>query len=171
MHKEMMEQAQGDRAAQPWSAEQANAWRARTHAMSPWLPVAMQGLVALLLLACSMVPDWSKSTRLSLVWGVLSGLLPSLLCVAGYRITTWMLRGLPYGTQAVLGLASIFCWELVKLLLSVALLILAGRMVLNLHWLTMLLAFVVVVKAYWLAFLWDRLRKPKAAQTVFKTGI
>lgn len=70
-----------------------------------------------------------------------------------------------------MGFVSILCWELVKLLLSVALLVVASRVVPNLHWLAMLLAFVVVVKAYWLALLVARLRKPGSAQTVLKTSV
>lgn len=171
MHKEVIEQAQGNRDEQPWSAEQANAWRAKTHAMSPWLPAAMQAVVAVLLLAGSLVLDLERNIRLSVMWGVFSSLLPSLLCVSGYRITVWMLKDLPHGAQTLLGFASILCWELVKLLLSVALLIVASRIVLNVHWLAMLLAFVVVVKAYWLAFLVERLRKLRSAQAVLKTSV
>ena len=105
------------------------------------------------------------------MWGVFAGLLPSLLCVSGYRATMWLLKGLPNGVQALMGFVSILCWELVKLLLSVALLVVASRVVPNLHWLAMLLAFVVVVKAYWLALLVARLRKPGSAQTVLKTSV
>lgn len=171
MHKEEIEQANRDRDVKPWSADQANAWRAAAHTMSPWLPAGVQAVVGALLLAGSMVPNWDKVIRLSLAWGVFSGLLPSLLCVTGYRITAWMLRDLPRGAQALLGLASILCWELVKLLLSVALLILAARLLEGVNWLAMLVAFVVVVKAYWLAFLLDRLRRPRSTQAVLKTGI
>lgn len=171
MHKEVMEQPEGDRQAKPMTAEQAHAWRAKTHAMSPWLPVATQALIAVLLLLGSWVLDLSKSVRLSVACGVCASLLPSLLCVSGYRITVWMLKDLPHGAQGLMGLVAIFAWELVKLLLSIALLLASARMVMNLSWLAMLVAFVVVVKAYWLAFLVDRLRKPKSAQVVLKTDI
>lgn len=171
MHKEVMEQPEGDREAKPLTAEQVNAWRAKTHAMSPWLPVGMQALIAVLLLLGSWLVDLDRPVRLSVACGVFASLLPSLLCVSGYRITMWMLKDLPRGAQALMGLASIFAWELVKLLLSIALLLVAARMVLNLSWLAMLVAFVVVVKAYWLAFLVDRLRKPQSAQVVLKTDI
>lgn len=171
MHKDVMEQPEGDREAKPLSAEEAQAWRARTHAMSPWLPVGTQAMTAILLLLGSWVVDLSKPVRLSVACGVFASLLPSLLCVSGYRITMWILKDLPRGAQTLMGLVAIFCWELVKLLLSIALLLVAARMVLNLSWLAMLVAFVVVVKAYWLAFLADRLRKSKSAQVVLKTDI
>ncbi|MDO4795925.1 MAG: ATP synthase subunit I [Brachymonas sp.] len=171
MHKEMMEQPEEEGQDKPWSAEKAQAWRAATHTMSPWLPALMQALVAVLLLLGSWVTDVSQPVRLSLACGVAASLLPSLLCVSGYRITLWVLKDLPRGAQTLMGLAAIFCWELVKLLLSVALLLVAARMVRNLSWLAMLLAFVVVVKAYWLAFLVDRMRKPRPAQVVLKTDI
>lgn len=171
MHKEVMEQPEGDGPTKPLTAEQAHAWRAKMPAMSPWLPVATQALVAALLLLGSWALDLSKPVRLSVACGACASLLPSLLCVSGYRITMWMLKDLPRGAQALMGLASIFAWELVKLLLSLALLLAAARMVLNLSWLAMLVAFVVVVKAYWLAFLIERLRSPKPAQVVLKTDI
>lgn len=99
MHEEEIKQAEADREVKPWSAEQANAWRARTPAMSPWLPVGMQAVVAALLLAGSMVLDVNRTVRLSVMWGVFAGLLPSLLCVSGYRATMWLLKGLPMGCK------------------------------------------------------------------------
>ena len=171
MHEEEVKQAKADREVEPWSAEQANAWRARTPAMSPWLPVGMQAIVAVLLLSGGMVLDLDRTVRLSVMWGVFASLLPSLLCVSGYRATMWLLKGLPHAVQALMGFVSILCWELVKLLLSVALLVVASRVVPNLHWLAMLLAFVVVVKAYWLALLMARLRKSGSTQAVLKTSV
>ena len=171
MQKEMIEQATAQREEQHWNAAQANAWRARTPAMPLWLPVSTQGAIALLLLAGSMVLNLDRVVRLSLMSGVIASLIPSLLCVTGYRITLWVLTSLPHGAQTMLGLVSIIFWELVKLVLSVALLILASRLVAGLHWPAMVLAFVVVVKAYWLAFIVERLRKPRSSQTVLKTSV
>ena len=171
MQKEMIEQATAERDERPWSAEQANAWRVRVPAMSLWLPVGMQGAMALLLLAGSMVLRLDQVVRLSLMWGVIASLLPSLFCVTGYRITMWVLRSLPHGAQTLLGLMSVIFWEVVKLVLSVALLMLASRLVAGLHWPAMILAFVVVIKAYWLAFLVERLRKTRSSQTVLKTSV
>jgi ATP synthase protein I len=52
-------------------------------------------------------------------------------------------------------MARFFGWELVKILVSVALLLAAPRLVPDLSWLALLLGMVVTMKAYWVA-LWVR---------------
>ncbi len=50
-------------------------------------------------------------------------------------------------------------WEMVKIGLTVAMLIAAPRLVLDLSWLAMLAGFVVTMKVYWLA-MWLRWVRP-----------
>ena len=45
-------------------------------------------------------------------------------------------------------------WEAVKLMLAVAMLALAPRMVAGLSWPALLIGMVVCLKVYWLALLW-----------------
>ena len=90
--------------------------------------------------------------------------------MAGYRLTVYV-AGDAGRAQALLGLILVLFWELVKLLLSVALLLLAPRLIAGLNWVAMLVAFIVVVKAYWLTFFIEWLRKPRLKQSVLKTSV
>ena len=49
-----------------------------------------------------------------------------------------------------------FVWELVKIALTVAMLMAAPKLILQLNWLALLAGFVVTMKVYWLA-VWLRL--------------
>ena len=66
------------------------------------------------------------------------------------------------------GMVSIGFWEAVKLVSSVGLLVFAPRWLSQVHWLSMVLMFVLVVKAYWLVVLLVRWRKRRAGAAVLK---
>jgi len=53
--------------------------------------------------------------------------------------------------QAGAALAALFVWELVKIVLTVALLLVAPKVVAGLSWLALVAGFVVTMKVYWLA--------------------
>jgi ATP synthase protein I len=53
--------------------------------------------------------------------------------------------------QAGSALAGLFVWELVKIVLTVALLLVAPKVVSDLSWLALVAGFVVTMKVYWLA--------------------
>jgi ATP synthase protein I len=48
-------------------------------------------------------------------------------------------------------LMGLFFWELVKIILTVALLLVAPKVISNLSWLALVAGFVVTIKVYWLA--------------------
>jgi ATP synthase protein I len=57
-----------------------------------------------------------------------------------------------------------FVWELVKVVLTVALLLVAPRVVVDLNWLALVAGFVVTIKMYWLVMAlnkWQRHRPPR----------
>ena len=54
-----------------------------------------------------------------------------------------------------------FVWEMVKILLTVAMLFAAPRLILNLNWLALLAGFVVTMKVYWVA-MWLRPGRKKS---------
>ena len=165
MQKEMTEQAIAKREERPRSAGLT--------AKSLWLPVGMQGLMVLLLLAVAVMTGRSRSVQVSLILGALACVIPSFLCLLGYLGTGQILKRaemLSLKARARLGLLSVVFWELVKLLLSVMLLLMAHFRVERLNWIALLVAFIVVVKTSWLAALVDHLRRAWA-QKVLKSGI
>ena len=145
----------------PWTAEQAEAWRAANPSPSLWQMWKVQAYAGLAVVVASglvqALAGWSSAVVLSAIYGVLAALLPSALANAG------MLRGRRRQEQAGLrlgagfGFASVLAWEGVKVMLTIVLLALAPLLMReHMNWLAMLAGFVVTLKAYWLA--WMRTR-------------
>ena len=128
----------------PLTAEEAQRLRERKPLISPWRVIAVQ-IVAGLLVA---LVAWGVSGRLSVGWsagyGALAVVIPSAVFARGL---TGRFSSLNAGT-AVLGF---FLWEMVKLVLSVAMLLAAPRLVTELSWPAMLVGLVVTMKAAWVA--------------------
>lgn len=131
----------------PLTAQEAAAWRSRHPAFSPWRVVAWQVAVGVVLAACFGVAG-SSDVAVSAAWGSLAVWLPAAVFARALsRQSRASQRPRPAGS-ALLGL---FVWEGVKVVLTVALLLVAPRVLPNLHWLALLAGFVVTLKVYGLA--------------------
>lgn len=129
------------------SAEEVRALVAAQSTVTLWQLLAVQAAVSaalLVLLAVFAGGVWVKGAAA----GVLVGLLPAFV---GARM--WSRRQAQSPSQALLGLMA---WELLKIVLSVALLVLAVLVVPGLHWLGLLLGMIVSMKAGWLYLLLGR---------------
>ena len=80
----------------------------------------------------------------SVAWGVVAVVLPSAVFARAWARQMRLV-------QAGAALAGLFVWELVKIVLTVALLLAAPRLVPHLSWLALLAGFVVAMKVYWVA--------------------
>lgn len=130
----------------PLSAEQAQALRASSPSLSPWWVVAGQLVAA----AAVALLTWWWSGRVSAGWSAAYGGLVVVIPAALFA------RGLMSrfsSTNAVTASFGFFVWDLVKISVSVAMLFLAPRMVMDLDWLALLIGLVVTMKVYWLALL------------------
>jgi ATP synthase protein I len=128
----------------PLTAEEAQALRLRLAPVSPVRVVAGQALVGLLVALAA----WAATGRGAVGWsagyGALAVVLPAALLARG------MGRG-GRGRSSSAALASFACWEIVKLVLTIALLVLAPRAVPQLSWLALLAGMVITMKTYWVA--------------------
>ncbi len=134
----------------PLNAEQAREWRSRNPPLSLWRVLAIQvvagGAAALL---AWLVTD-AQGGR-SAAWGAVAVALPAALFARGLsRATTGNAGG---------ALAALFVWEGAKLLLTLALLGLAYKVLGSVNWLALLAGFVVTLKSYWLALWWLAARR------------
>jgi len=130
----------------PLNAAQAQALRARSPSLSPWWVVAGQLVAA----AAVALLAWWWSGRVSAGWSAAYGGLVVVIPAALFA------RGLMSrfsSTNAVTASFGFFVWDLVKISVSVAMLFLAPRMVMDLDWLALLIGLVVTMKVYWLALL------------------
>lgn len=128
----------------PLTAEQAQALREKNTSATPWQVVAAQVLVGMLVSLAA----WLLTGRSVVAWsaacGALAVVIPAALFARG--VTSKFASVNPAG--AVL---SFFVWELVKILVTVAVMYMAHRLVSGLSWPAMLVGLVVTMKVYWLA--------------------
>ncbi|MBU1359958.1 MAG: ATP synthase subunit I [Gammaproteobacteria bacterium] len=129
---------------EPLTAEQARQLRESRPQISPWRVIAIQGAAGLLVA----LAVWGLTGRQNLGWssgyGALAVVIPSAVFARGLM---GRFSSLNPGT-AVLGF---FLWEMVKMVLTVAMLIAAPRLITALSWPAMLVGLVVTMKVAWVA--------------------
>lgn len=145
----------------PLTRQEAQQWRQRQPAQSPWRVVVWQlGLLVVVTLLAAVVSG-ERQVVLSVAYGGMCILLPTALMAYGLTasgLSRWVSRVFP--SAAGVSLAGLFFWEGVKILLAIALMAAAPSVVPNLSWLALVAGLIVVLKAYWFAFWLSR--KPQA---------
>jgi ATP synthase protein I len=128
----------------PLSAEQAQAWRQHNPQASPWRVLFLQvGVGALMALLTGLFTGkWNLAA--SSAWGSVAVVIPAVVFV---RALSRQMRR----TQPGSALMGLMVWELVKIVLTVALLLVAPKVISDLSWLALVAGFVVTMKVYWLA--------------------
>ena len=137
-----------------WTREEAQAWRRVNPSLSPWRVVAVQAAAGLV--CCAAV--WAFTQRGEAAWSALYGVaavvLPSAL----------LARGMTRGTRNPLAAAAGFMfWEMLKIGVAIAMLVIAARVVPSLSWPALLVSMVVCIKVNWVALLWRGRRSDNEA--------
>ena len=127
--------------------EEAQALRRSQPAVSPWRVVAVQAGVGLGVALLAMLITGRNGMFWSALYGAAVVVVPGALMARGM---TSQLSSMSPGAGAV----SFMLWEFVKIAVSVALLMLAPKLVQPLSWPALLVAMVLCMKVYWLALLW-----------------
>ncbi len=130
----------------PLTAQEAAAWRARQAVTTPWRVLWLQALVGVVMVALTAVFTGKTAWVASVAWGVLSVWVPALVFARALAR-----QGRHRGAGSAL--VGFFVWELVKIVLTVALLMVAPRVVPELSWAAMVAGFVITLKVYWLAMM------------------
>lgn len=138
----------------PLTPEQAQALRAELPSISAWQVVAAQAVAGLAVALLCLAWGDRKELFWSALYGAASVVLPSALLARGMA----GLRGLGPAAAAV----GFMVWEGVKVVLTVALLVAAVRVVPDLSWPALLAALTVCLSMNWLALLWQGRRKNKS---------
>jgi ATP synthase protein I len=133
----------------PLTLEEAAALRQRSPRLSLWRVVFLQALASFAVAGLA----WLLTGRLNVMASAGYGGLAVVLPAALFARALSRQAGLESGSAVM---ASFFVWELAKIGLTLAMLLLAPRLVMNLSWLALVAGFVVTMKVYWLA-LWLRL--------------
>ena len=129
----------------PWSKAEAQAWRGKNPSLSPWRVVAVQTAAGVF---CAAV-IWAITQRSEAAWSALYGaaavVVPSAL----------LARGMTRRTRNPMAVAAGFMfWEMLKIGVAIAMLLIAMKVVPNLNWPALLVTIFVCIKINWIALLW-----------------
>lgn len=133
----------------PLTSQEAQSWRSRNPVTSPWRVLSLQAFVGLAMVVFTASISGQLNLAASVAWGVLSVWVPALVFArAMFRQSLQ--------TQAASALIGFFVWELVKVVLTVAFLMVAPRVVADLSWLALVVGFVVTIKMYGLVMVLNK---------------
>ena len=128
----------------PLTAEEARILMQSSRPMSPWRIVSMQILVGVALALIVWAMTGSRVAGWSAAYGALAVVFPAVIFARGLARQ----QRVPNAGSA---LGGFFVWEGVKIVLTIAMLFAAPRLILGLNWLALLAGFVVTMKVYWVA--------------------
>lgn len=127
--------------------EEAQSLRVKHPPLSPWRVIAVQVVIGV---TAAALAEW-LSSRPGLMWSALYGaataVLPGALMARGM---TSRLSGMSVGSSAV----SVMWWSMVKTGVSIAMLMLAPKLVQPLSWPALLATLALCLQVYWVALLW-----------------
>jgi ATP synthase protein I len=136
------------------SADEAQRLREENPPVSPWLVVAGQVVMGLVVALAA----WGLTGRQNVGWSAGYGALAVVIPAAVFaRGLTGRFSSLNAGTAAF----GFMLWEMVKIALTVAMLVAAPRLVSALSWPALLVGLVLTMKVYWIALAYAPKRKLK----------
>ncbi|MFM9917544.1 MAG: ATP synthase subunit I [Rhizobacter sp.] len=131
----------------PLTRDEAEALRVKSPQVSPWRVIVAQvlvgGVVTLGVWGFSDQPGAVQSA----LYGAIVAVLPGALLARGM---TSRLSSVSIGSSAV----SVMLWSMVKIGVSIAMLMLAPKLVQSLSWPALLATLVLCMQMYWVALLW-----------------
>lgn len=142
----------GESAFKPLTREEAQALQARQPKLSPWTLVVWQLAAGAIMVALWGLLTLRGDRAGSALCGAVAAVVPSALMAWGMTRRTAM--------NASTALLSLMTWELIKIVLTIAILVAVVLWVPDLSWPALLSTMVVCLKANWLALLSQgRIRK------------
>jgi ATP synthase protein I len=127
--------------------EEASALRSKEPPLSPWRVIAAQGGVGVVVALLAALLTGRAEVGWSALYGAACVVVPGALLARGM---TSRLSSMSPGASAV----SFMLWEMVKIAVSIAMLMLAPKLVQGLSWPALLVGLVLCMKVYWFALLW-----------------
>lgn len=140
------DQNAGDAVVKPLTREEANAFRQKNPAISPWTVLAGQAAGGVLSALVAWWMSGKLAVGLSVMYGAMAVVIPGALFARGLlsKVST---------INPATAVTGFFLWEMVKIGLVLAMLYAAPRLINDLSWPAMLVGLVVTMKVVWLV-LW-----------------
>lgn len=129
------------------SREEAQALRAKDPPLSPWRVIGLQAGVGVVAALLAVLVTGRQEMAWSVLYGAATVVVPGALMARGM---TSPLSSMSPSVSAV----SVLLWESVKIVASVAMLVLATKVVQPLSWPALLVGLVLCMKVYVVALLW-----------------
>ena len=124
---------------------EAKSVRDANPSVSPWRVVGAQALAGAACAALAWLFTQQGTAAWSALYGAAATVLPSAL----------LARGMTRGTRnPVAAAAGFMFWEMLKIGVAIAMLVIAARVVPHLSWPALLVTMVVCIKVNWFALLW-----------------
>ncbi len=142
----------------PLTRQEADVVRRQIQPVSIVRVLAAQVAAGVLVAAAS----WAVTGRPSAGWSAFYGAWAVIVPAALFARGLLRQKAVPNAGAALMGF---FVWELVKVGVTVAMLLVAPRLVPQLSWLALLAGFVVTMKVYWLAT-WLQLVRTKSVKKI-----
>ena len=130
----------------PLTAQEAEHWRRRNPPVSPWKVVLGQSLVGVVVALVAWM--WTQDVRAG--WSAAYGSLAVVVPAALFAYGVLRQKSAPRPGLAMLGFVG---WEAAKIVLTIALLVAAPRVVPDLNWLALVAGLVITMKTYWVALM------------------
>ena len=133
-------------AFKPLNREEAQKLREASPSLSPWVVLMGQLVTGVLVALAAWALTGKQSAGWSALYGALAVVIPGALFARGLMGKIWSMNP----GSAVVGF---FLWEMVKIVLTVAMLAAASRVVSDLSWPAMLVGLMVTMKIVWFALM------------------
>ena len=133
-------------AFKPLNREEAQKLREASPSLSPWVVLMGQLVTGVLVALAAWALTGKQSAGWSALYGALAVVIPGALFARGLTGKIWSMNP----GSAVAGF---FLWEMVKIVLTVAMLAAASRVVSGLSWPAMLVGLMVTMKIVWFALM------------------
>ena len=130
----------------PLTAEEAGQWRRRNPPISVAKVVVGQAVVGVLVALVA----WGLTGQAAVGWSAAYGALAVVVPAALFARGVFRHKASSDPRAAMVGF---FGWEIAKIVLTVALLAAAPRLVPGLNWIALLVGMVITMKTYWVALL------------------
>ena len=157
--EEITDEAQ-DEGFKPLTREEAQKIRESSPPISLWVVLAGQAGVGIVVALAAWLITGQARMGWSAGYGALAVVIPAALFARGLSRQ----KSATHGNAALVGF---FVWEMVKIVLTVAMLFAAPRLVEGLSWLALLAGFVVTMKVYWAA-MWFRSARKDSINKILK---